>query len=58
LGQYKLIQIEFLYKDGVFGTFVCLIMSQDKNRVVAPPVTKNERGGGAIQNLMIIPSLV
>jgi hypothetical protein len=32
-----------LYKDGVFGTFVCLIMSQDKNLVVAPLVTTNGR---------------
>jgi hypothetical protein len=27
-----------LYKDDVFGNFVCLIMFQDKNWVVAPPV--------------------
>jgi hypothetical protein len=25
-------------KDGVIGTFICHIMFQDKNRVVAPPV--------------------
>jgi hypothetical protein len=43
-----------LYKDGVFGTFVCLIMYQYKNRVVAPPVMTNGRCGGGIQNLMII----
>jgi hypothetical protein len=29
-------------------------MFQDKNRVVAPPVTPKGRGGGGIQNLMII----
>jgi hypothetical protein len=41
------------YKDGVFGTFVCLVMSQDKNRVVAPPVTQKGRGFDRPQNLMI-----
>jgi hypothetical protein len=29
-------------------------MLQDKNRVVAPPVTPKGRGGGRTQNLMII----
>jgi hypothetical protein len=29
-------------------------MFQDKNRVVAPPVTPKGRGGGWTQNLMII----
>jgi hypothetical protein len=43
-----------LEKDGVFGTFVCLIMFQHKNRVVAPPVTPKGRGSGQTQKLMII----
>jgi hypothetical protein len=29
-------------------------MFQDKNQVVAPPVTPKGRGGGGTQNLMII----
>jgi hypothetical protein len=29
-------------------------MFQDKNRVVAPPVTPRGQGGGKTQNLMII----
>jgi hypothetical protein len=48
LGSYA------LYKVGVFGTFVCFIMFQDKNRVVAPPVTPKRRDGGQTQNLMFI----
>jgi hypothetical protein len=43
-----------LYKDSVFEVFVCLIIFQDKNRVVAPPVTPKGRGGDWTQNLMII----
>jgi hypothetical protein len=43
-----------LQEDGVFGVFVCLIKLQDKNWVVAPPVTPKGRGGGWTQNLMII----
>jgi hypothetical protein len=43
-----------LKKDGVHETFVCLIMFQDINRVVAPPVTLKGRGTGRTQNLMII----
>jgi hypothetical protein len=39
---------------GAFGIFVCLIMFQDKNWVVAPPVTPKGRGGDRTQNLMII----
>jgi hypothetical protein len=30
-----------------FGTFVCLIISQDKSRVVAPSVTQKWRGVAA-----------
>jgi hypothetical protein len=48
LGTYALL------KDGVCGTLVCLIMFQDKNRVVASPVTPKGRGGGRTHNLMII----
>jgi hypothetical protein len=48
LGNYA------LQKDGFFGVFVYLIMFQDKNRVVAPPVTPRGRGSGKTQNLMII----
>jgi hypothetical protein len=40
-----------LKKDCVFGTFVCLIMFQDKNRVVVPPATPRRQPN---QNLMII----
>jgi hypothetical protein len=29
-------------------------MLQEKNRMVAPPVTPKKRGGGRTQNLMII----
>jgi hypothetical protein len=43
-----------LQKYGVHGIFVCLIMFQDKNWVVTPPVTPKGWGGGRTQNLMII----
>jgi hypothetical protein len=47
LGTYALL------KDDAFGTFICLIMFQDKNRVVVPLVTPKGRGGGRTKNLMI-----
>jgi hypothetical protein len=33
-------------KDDVFEFFVCLVMFQDKNWVMAPSVTPKGRGGG------------
>jgi hypothetical protein len=52
--KYSHLNISGPQKDGVFGTFVSLIMLQDKNRMVALPVTLKGRGGGWTQNLMII----
>jgi hypothetical protein len=43
-----------LKKDGVLETFVCLIMFQDINRVVEPPVTLKGQGSGRTRNVMII----
>jgi RNase H-like domain found in reverse transcriptase len=52
--QPEYLETYALQKDGVFGTFVCIIMLQDKNRVVVPPVKPKGRGGGRTQNLIII----